>query len=357
MVQRELTIGGVRISDESDCYVIAEIGHNHQGNLDQCKDLFRSAKECGANAVKLQKRHNRTLFTREMFNRPYLNRNSFAPTYGEHREALEFSASQYLELQKYAEELDITFFATAFDFKSADFLAELKMPAFKIASGDLTNIPLIRHVASFGRPVILSTGGGTIQDVERAYDTIMPINPQLCLLQCTAGYPPAFEELNLKVIEAFRERFPSLVIGLSSHDSGIAMALVGYVLGARVIEKHFTLNRAMKGTDHGFSLERPGLERMVRDLRRARVAMGGGLKKRLPSEEQPLLKMSKKLVFTRDLPAGHRLRPEDIAIVSPGDGLQAYHLENMLGMILKHPVQEEENVSLDHVFEPSRTRE
>ncbi len=144
---RELTIDGFTINDQSDCYVIAEIGHNHQGDLEKCKEMFEVAKECGANAVKLQKRDNRTLFTRAMYDSQYHSENAFADTYGAHREKLEFGRDQYVELIAYAKKLGITFFSTAFDIPSADFLAELDMPAYKIASGDLTNTPLLKHVA------------------------------------------------------------------------------------------------------------------------------------------------------------------------------------------------------------------
>src|ERR1043166_6889400 len=167
--------------DGPDCYVIAEIGHNHQGDLDKAKEMFRVAKECGVNAVKLQKRDNRTLFTRALYEMPYDNENSFGSTYGAHRESLEFGRDEYLELKRYAREIQLTMFATAFDFRSADFLAELDMPAYKIASGDLTNLPLLRYVARLQKPMILSTGGGTLADVQRAYDAIMPLNPRLCL--------------------------------------------------------------------------------------------------------------------------------------------------------------------------------
>ncbi|NEO49324.1 MAG: N-acetylneuraminate synthase, partial [Moorea sp. SIO4A3] len=271
-MSRRLTINGFEINDDSDCFVIAEIGNNHQGSLEKCKEMFRIAKECGANAVKLQKRDNRALYTKAAFDRPYDHENSFGLTYGEHREFLEFGAYEYQELKKYAEEVGITFFSTAFDIPSADFLGELDMPAYKIASGDLKSLPLIKHVAQFQKPMIVSTGAATLEDVQRVYDAIMPINPQLCILQCTASYPADFEELDLKVIETYRELFGDIVIGLSSHDNGIAMAVAAYVLGARVIEKHFTLNRAMKGTDHAFSLEPTGLRKMVRDLRRTRQA-------------------------------------------------------------------------------------
>ena len=342
---RQLSIPPHVINDENDCYVIAEIGHNHQGNLETAKELFRAAKECGAHAAKLQKRDNRSLFTRQMYNNPYENENSFGNTYGEHREALEFGAAEYRELQEYAREIGITFFATAFDFKSADFLADLDMPAFKMASGDLTNIPLLKYVAHFKKPMILSTGGGTMEDVRRAYDTVMPINNQFCILQCTAGYPPAFEQLNLNVLKTFRKEFPDIVIGLSSHDSGIAMALVAYTLGARVIEKHFTLNRAMKGTDHAFSLERSGLRRLVRDLQRARIAGGDGVKRTYDTEKAPLHKMAKKLVAARDIPAGQTLSLEDIAIKSPSDGLPPYEIDNVVGTRLRRALQEDENIS------------
>lgn len=346
---RELTIDGKQISDASDCWVIAEIGHNHQGSLERCFELFRLAKECGADAVKLQKRDNRALYTRAAYDAPYASESAFGATYGEHRNALEFGLAEYRELMAYARELGISCFATAFDFASADFLAKLGVPAFKIASGDLTNTPLLRHVASLGKPMLVSTGGATIEDVDRAYEAIAPYHRQICLLQATAGYPPTWEELNLRVIETYRERYPDVVIGLSAHDSGIAMALVGYVLGARIVEKHVTLNRALKGTDHAFSLERSGLQKLVRDLRRARVSLGDGVKQRYPSEEAPLRKMGKKLVAARDLPEGHVLGAADVAIKSPGDGLAPHHLDEILGQVTVRPLAADESIAFADV--------
>jgi sialic acid synthase len=356
---RTLRIGDHVISDRSDCYVIAEIGHNHQGSVEQAKRLFDEAKACGADAVKLQKRDNRSLYTQEYFYKPYEHENSFGRTYGEHREALEFDRPEYEELKAYAEEIRIGFFATAFDFRSADFLAELDMPAYKMASGDLTNTPLLRHVAEFGKPMIISTGAATLDDVRRAYETVAEINQEVAILQCTAGYPVAFEELDLRVIDTYRDLFPSSVIGLSSHDNGIAMALAAYVLGARIIEKHFTLNRAMKGTDHSFSLEPQGLRKMIRDLRRARVALGDGTKNMYPSESDAAVKMGKKLVAARDLPAGHALRPEDIALKSPGDGLPPYELDRFVGRSLRHPVTKDTGLTFELLEEmlPDETRE
>jgi N-acetylneuraminate synthase/sialic acid synthase len=337
--------------DGTHCYVVAEIGHNHQGSLEKAKEFFLRAKECGVDAVKLQKRDNRTLYTKAMYDMPYNHENSFGPTYGTHREALEFGREELVELKRYAAELGLTLFATVFDLPSADFLAELEMPAYKIASGDLKNTPLLKYVAQLGKPMFVSTGGGTLEDVERAYDTIMPINPQLCLLQCTASYPVEAAEMDLRVIATFREHFPDAVIGLSDHQNGIAMAVVAYALGARVIEKHFTLNRAWKGTDHAFSLEPVGMRKLVRDLRRTEAALGDGVKKVYPSEEKPLYKMAKKLVAARDLPVGHLLTPEDIAIKSPNDGLPPYELARVIGKVTLRALREEENISFEDLRE------
>jgi sialic acid synthase len=344
---RELWIDSTHISDDNGCYVIAEIGHNHQGSVEKAKALFDAAKDCGVHAVKLQKRDNRTLFTQELYDQPYQGENSYGDTYGAHREALEFGYDEYVELKKYAAQIGITFFATAFDFTSADMMAELDMPAYKIASGDLVNTPLLKHVAQLGKPMIVSTGGGTMDDVQRAYDTIMPINSQLCLLQCTAMYPVEPEDMNLRVIETFLEKYPDIVIGLSDHQNGIAMAMIGYALGARVIEKHFTLNRAWRGTDHAFSLEPVGMKKLVRDLQRAQVAMGDGVKRRLPAENKPLYKMGKKLVAARELAQGHVLTRDDVAIKSPNDGLPPYELDRLLGKVTRRAFRFEEAFSLD----------
>lgn len=344
---RKLTINGQAIDDAADCYCIAEIGHNHQGKLKTCMEMFKVAKECGADAVKLQKRDNRNLYTKAGYEKPYDNENSYGATYGEHREALEFGEVEYRELKAYAQEIGVTLFATAFDFGSVDFLAKLEMPAFKVASGDLKNIPLLTYMAQVGKPIILSTGGGSMEDVNRAYDAIMPINPQLCVLQCTAGYPAAFEELNLKVITTFRERFPQTVVGLSSHDNGIAMAVAAYMLGARVVEKHFTLNHTWKGTDHAFSLEPIGFQKMVRDLRRVRVAMGDGVKRVYESEVTPMVKMGKQLVAARDLPAGHAIRREDISIKSPGGGLQPYEIDKVIGRTTRTALKADDAITFE----------
>jgi sialic acid synthase len=286
---RELVIDGVTVNDGSDCYVIAEIGHNHQGDLQLCKAMFTAAKEAGADAVKLQKRDNKTLYTEAFYNSPYNSENAYGATYGLHREALEFNRTQYVILQDHAEKLGISFFATAFDIPSADFLADLEMPAIKIASGDLKNHALLEYVSDLDIPIILSTGGGTMEDCIAADEICCPD----AILQCTSGYPARHEELNIGVVDTFQDIFPDAVIGFSDHSNGIAMAPIAYALGARIIEKHFTLDRTLKGTDQPFSLEPAGLRKMVRDLRRTRLALGDGAKRLYDSEVAPLRKQWK----------------------------------------------------------------
>ena len=339
---RGLEIDSIRIGDDTDAFVIAEIGHNHQGSVETAKELIRQAHDAGASAVKLQKRDNRTLYTKAMYDSPYLNRNSYGATYGEHREALEFGRKEYQELKAYCRELGIVFFATPFDFPSVDFLEELDVPVYKTASGDLTNTPLLEYIAKLGKPMLVSTGGASFADVQRAYDAIRPHNGKLCLLQCTASYPVSSEDMNLRVLGAYRERFESAVVGLSDHQNGIAMAIVAFVLGARVFEKHFTLNRAMKGTDHAFSLEPGGLRKLVRDLRRARLAMGDGEKRVLECEEGALMKMGKMLVAATDLAEGRVVRREDVELKSPGAGLPPYELETVVGKRLRRAMVAEE---------------
>ena len=203
---------------------------------------------------------------------------------------------------------------------------------------------------------MLSTGGATIEDVDRAVEAVLPINPRLCLLQCTAAYPAAVEELELGVISTFRERYPEVVVGLSDHQDGIAMALVAYMLGARVIEKHFTLSHTAKGTDHAFSLLPEGMRKLVRDLRRVPAAIGDGVKRPLPSEEAPLRKMGKKLVAARDLAVGHVLADGDLVARSPADGgLAPYQLHELLGGTLKRALAEDEAILTTDVVRMAAT--
>lgn len=286
---RELIIDGRKINDTEPAYIIAEIGGNHGGSVETATTMIRVAALAGASACKFQKRENSTLYSRALLDAPYENENSYGPTYGAHRDALEFSPQQLAVCQATAKANLVACFATAFDEPSADLLMELGMPAIKIASGSLTDTALLRHVAAYHKPVILSTGGGRFEDVDKAVETLAGC-PH-AILHCTASYPLKPEEANLNVIQSLRARYPQTVIGWSSHHPGIALSLVAYALGARILEHHVTLSRASKGTDHGFSLESRGLQTLVEDCEKARMAMGDGIKRFYDSERKPIGKM------------------------------------------------------------------
>lgn len=344
---RNLTIDGKSYDDSSLPFVIAELGHNHQGNLETCLQMIRAAAFSGASAVKLQKRSNIDLFTKNAFDAPYNSENAYGPTYGLHREALEFGEAEYKECILEAQRNNITFFSTAFDFQSVDFLMNLGVPAIKIASGDLKSTPLLKYVSTLGVPLIVSTGGADLSDVDRAVNLLFNAGSRFAILQCTAGYPPKYEELNLRVISTFRERYPDTVIGYSGHDSGIAMSLVAYVLGARVIEKHFTLNRAMKGTDHAFSLEPGGMRKLVRDLERAQISLGDGEKRVYESEIAPIRKMGKMIVAGTNIAAGTVANLSMFEFRSPSEGLHPYQVEQLVGLRFARDVASGESIGME----------
>jgi len=289
---RELIIGGRRIADDEPCYVIAEAGHNHGGSVPTARTMIQTAAACGVDAVKFQKRDNHGLYSPAMLAQPYDHEHSYGRTYGEHREALELGLPAYVACRAVAQAAKVAFFATAFDERSADFLMELGVPAIKLASGSLTDESLIRYVARLDVPLIVSTGGGEAREIDRAANWIAAQHMRFALLHCTAAYPVRnYAELNLRCILTLCECYPDTVIGWSGHDTGTAMALVAYAFGARIVEKHFTLSRAGKGTDHGFSLEPVGMRKLTKDLAMAHEAMGDGIKRFYPSEVGPISKM------------------------------------------------------------------
>lgn len=291
---RRLQIGSRVIDDSSPCYVIAEIGSNHGGSVSTACDMVRIAAACGADAVKFQCRSNETLYSDALLNAAYENEHSYGKTYGEHRAALELNDAALATCCFTAEQSHVACFSTAFDEPSVERILKLGMPAIKIASGGLTDLALLRTSAEARVPIVLSTGGGTLTDVDRAVETITKVHDQLAILHCTAAYPVRdWAQHNLRCIQTFRDRYP-FVIGWSGHDNGIAMAVAAYTLGARIIEKHFCLNRADKGTDQAFSLEPAGMSKICRDLRRAHLALGDGVKRYYESELAPIAKMRRR---------------------------------------------------------------
>lgn len=330
---RELIIDNYKISDDSDAYIICEIGNTHNGDMKTARDLIISAKERGANAVKLQKKDIKNVFTKRMLNSPY--NSPFGKTYGEHKEALEFNEDQFRELQEYANKIGITFFATPFDTTSAVFLQSIDVPCFKIASAHITDIGLIKYCISTGKPLIVSTGASTMVDICRIFN-LSKHNP-LAFLHCVCIYPTPKEMINLKIIRELRKAFPDIVIGYSNHSEGSIGKDVcedAYHYGANIIEVHYTLSREQKGTDHKISLEPEELEQLVISLKDAKMLRGTGEKDILEEEKGALKKMAKSIWTKRTLPKGHILSIYDIAVKIPNDGLSAHKIDEIIGKTL-----------------------
>lgn len=325
-------------------YIIAEIGINHNGDPEIARRLINVAAEAGADAVKFQKRTTREILTRAGYDRPYESENAYAPTYGQHRDKLELSHDAYRDLFRHALSKGIHFLSSVWDPKSADFIDELGSPAFKIPSPDIINLPLLEHVAKKGKPMIVSTGMSTMEEIEEAVDTIYHNgNPPLILLHCVSTYPCENYDVNLRVMHQLRDRF-DVAVGYSGHDRGVAIPVAAVALGACVVEKHITLDRAMKGSDHSASLEPDGLKRVVRYIRNAEMAMGDGAKRILDAEVPIRAKLAKSIASRTAISAGTVITAEMLTVKSPGTGLKPACLPRIIGR--QAAVAVEENVLL-----------
>jgi len=334
---REIFIDGKGIGEGHPTFFIAELGINHQGDIAIAKQLIHAAREAGADAVKFQKRSLTRILVKEGLLRPYTGPNSFGKTYGEHKKALELDWKAYSELKAYAEEQGLVFMASGWDEDSVDFLEKLGISSYKVASADLTNHPLLEHTAKKGKPVLLSTGMASMDEVREAVALVRKFNDQLVLFQCTSTYPSSFEEINLRVIQVYQEEFDA-IIAYSGHELGIAISEAAVVLGARVVERHLTLNRTMKGTDHAASLEPGGFGKMVRDVRALEKAMGDGKKRMYESEVPIRKKLAKSVVSKLDIPAHTTITREMLTTKGPGSGIPPAKLGTVLGRQAKKAI-------------------
>jgi sialic acid synthase SpsE len=321
------------IGENEKPYIIAEAGINHNGDMGIAHKLIYEAANAGADAIKFQKRTIDEMYIKEFLDQPYLKSYAFGKTYGEHKSFLEFTNEQYLVLQSYAHSLNIEFLVSGFDFSSFEFIEkELNVPIHKIASPFITHFPLLKQVAKYGKPMILSTGMHTFDEVKEAVEYIRPINDQLIVFQATTLYPCPNEEANLNVLTTFRKKLKTLV-GYSSHDNGVVLPAVSVALGACAIEKHFTLDRTMIGPDHMASVERRGLELICKYTQVAHEGLGSFEKYIHKSEEQQRLKYGVSIVSVNDIKIGDMITSRNITIKCPGGGISPVHYEKILGKI------------------------
>lgn len=336
--------------NDNEAFVIAEIGHNHQGSLELCLKMITAAAESGASAVKLQKRNNLKLFTSEAYEQAYDSPNSFGTTYGAHREFLEFGEFEYSKIISFSRDLGVDFISTAFDVSSVDFLVSCGVSCLKVASSDVDNVPLLSHIVKTGLPIIVSTGGSNFSTVSKIYHLLNEANASFALLQCTSLYPCPEIHGNLNVIRSYLENFSNAEVGFSDHTIGNFASYIAYAMGAKIIEKHFTLDRDMKGSDHAISATPQEMKELIQGLKRVQTLKGHQeAKHSVPGESQALKKMRKSLTASRALPKGHKLTNDDISIKSPGGGISPLEFHGLLGKITKTSLTKDDLFSSDNV--------
>jgi N-acetylneuraminate synthase len=267
----DIQIGNVFVGDGHPCYIVGEIGINHNGNLDLAKSLIATAKNAGCNAVKFQKRTIDIVYSKEELEKP--RESPFGTTNGELKRGLEFGQEAYEEIDAFCKEMEIPWFASCWDEPSVDFIAQFPVLCYKVASASLTDDNLLRHTRAQGKPILLSTGMSTHAEVDRAVNLLGKEN--LVLIHTCSAYPAHYPELNLKQIPEMRKRY-GVPIGYSGHETGIASSVAAVAIGACIVERHITLDRAMWGSDQAASLEPSGLTRLVRDIRLVETSMGTG---------------------------------------------------------------------------------
>lgn len=287
-------------------FVIAEVGQNHQGDLDLAREYIRIFAFEGADAIKFQTRNNKFLFSDDAYNSAYTSENAFADTYGAHREQLELKPEWLPILKADCVKHGVKFMSTPFDEPSLALLKEIDVDILKVASFDLGNLPFIHRIASLGKPVVMSVGGGKIDQIRSSVEVLLNHHDEVAILHCVSEYPCEYNRLGLDSIEVLIREFPGCTIGSSDHFNGTLSGPVAYLKGARVFEKHVTLNRAWKGTDHSFALEPEGFRKFVRDIKRVRHMMPPKPVDDL-GNERVFKKLGKSLVAYEDIRAGEKL--------------------------------------------------
>jgi len=357
---------GRLIGEDQPVFIIAEIGQNHQGDLHTAKQMIAAAKQAGVDCVKLQKSSLQDKFNKRALARPYRSENSWGETYGQHKEFLEFSESEYLELQKYAKEQGVFFTASAMDPVSAVFLDNINVPFIKIGSGDVNNLPMQVDVAKRGKPMVISTGMSSLSWVRTIHDKISNYSDKFVLMQCTSSYPTQPADVNLRVIETFREEFPDINIGYSGHEEGIAVTVAAAAIGATVVERHFTLDKNMKGSDHKCSLEPGELGLLVhhirhktelvllkdvfenKDIKNIQEAMESNKKEVLQSEQSCIRKLGKTIVAKEDIPKNKVISVDMIKIkVAEPPGIDPRKVDLYVGKIAKVDIGKDESINSD----------
>lgn len=344
---------------KNEVYIIAEIGQNHNGDIEMAKklidmaampifDTFGNRQLRGVNAIKLTKRDMAEELTVDDYNRPYDSPHSFGKTYGEHRERLELNYEQHAELEQYCHNKGLEFVETLCSPKTLHLLEICKIDYIKIASRDLSNVPLLERVAETKVPVILSRGMSDQSEIDAAIKIFECHHSNITLMHCVSQYPAEYKNLNLRSINALINNYgQKFRIGYSDHSPGIMAPIMAVALGAKVIEKHITLSHALKGSDHAGSLEMEGLWRMTRDIRNAEEALGDDEIKLSDAVKTSLSKLRRSIAINQSLDAGEILKEHMLVMLSPGNGMRWQERNKILGKKALLPIKAQTLLSTD----------
>jgi N-acetylneuraminate synthase/N,N'-diacetyllegionaminate synthase len=333
---RKIRIGDRIIGNEEPTFIIAEAGINHNGNIELAKKLIQEAAIAGANAVKFQ------MFKAEEF----CSKNS---EYFELFKTQEFSEDEWIEIAEFAKDIGIIFTASVFGEESADLLDKVESPVYKIASGDLTHLPLLNYVARKNKPIILSTGMSTIGEIEEAMSEIYKTgNQQLALLHCVSNYPTKYEETNLRTIQTLKDTF-KVPVGFSDHTVGTIISAVTVAMGANIIEKHFTLDKNLSGPDHKLSLEPHEFREMIENIMAVERALGDGIKKPTKDEENIKKLVRRSITAKVEIPEKTIITKDKIKIVRPENGIEPKFVGLVVGRSAKKNIAQDETIKWDAV--------
>ncbi|SMP56928.1 N-acetylneuraminate synthase [Anoxynatronum buryatiense] len=327
--------------------IIAEAGVNHNGSLELAKKLVNAAKDAGADCVKFQTFISENIVSKNAVKAEYQKKQTEAEeSQHDMLKKLELSFDEFVQLNEYCKNIHIEFMSTAFDFDSIDFLDSLEMGSWKIPSGDITNLPYLMKIAKFKKPVILSTGMSTMDDIRSAVNVLRDNGAgELTVLHCTTEYPTPFKDVNLKAMLTIENEF-GVQIGYSDHTKGIEVPIAAVALGAKVIEKHFTLDRNMEGPDHKASLEPDELKVMVDSIRHIELALGDGMKQPVESEKKNMAVARKSITAKQDIKAGEVFTEDNLTVKRPGNGISPMKWFDVIGRVASRDFEEDELIEL-----------
>lgn len=315
--------------NNNSTFIIAEIGVNHNGDVNLAKNLIKSASECGVDAVKFQTFKSEDLVTQNTKTAKYQEKNTNESSQLEMLKKLELTFEDFKELKEYALKCNVMFISSPFDIKSVDLLEKLDVSLYKLGSGELNNFELIDYVQKTGKPIILSTGMATLDEIQETYDFIVN-KDNLTILHCITGYPTSFEEANLNFIKTLQSKF-NLPIGFSDHSPGIELPIAAVALGACVVEKHFTLDKDLEGPDHKASLNPKEFKAMVDAIRNVEVALGDGIRK-FSENELEIKKIARKsIILNENVCKGTIIKKSMLSIKRPGTGIAPKYIDEIIG--------------------------